>query len=115
MLSTYSIGVHFSQTHAFIVCLDKSLSGIKVKEYDRIDLSKSNTIEQRFENLGDYLAVFIDSKGLGEPEIYISIHFYSGRVIIALFVADLEKELVNRLDLRFFGNLAGHVNSGSEF
>ncbi len=72
MLSTYSIGVHFSQTHAFIVCLDKSLSGITLKEYDKIDLSKSNTIEQRLENLGDYLSIFIDSKGLGEPGIYIS-------------------------------------------
>lgn len=72
MLSTYSIGVYFSKTHAFILCLDKSLSGIKVKAHECIDLSKNNTMSQRLENLGEYLSNFIDSNGLGEPEIYIS-------------------------------------------
>jgi len=72
MLSTYSIGVHFSKTHAFVICLDKDLFGIKVKADDCIDLSKNNTMAKRLENLGDYLTDFIDSKGLGEPEVYIS-------------------------------------------
>jgi Tfp pilus assembly protein PilN len=72
MLSTFSIGVHFTSTHAFIVCLEKKLFRIRLKEFVRIDLVENSPIAQRLETIGDYLGEFIQSKKLEDAQINLS-------------------------------------------
>ena len=72
MLSTYSIGVQFLQTRALIVCLAKKLSRIQVKEYAVVDLSQCQGIVHKLDALEEFLTNFLDSKGFGDAQIYIS-------------------------------------------
>jgi len=72
MLSTVSIGVHFTSTHALIVCLEKDLFRIRLKEFARIDLVKNSTIVQQLETIGEYLNGFLQSKGLEDAQINLS-------------------------------------------
>lgn len=72
MLSTFSIGVHFTSTDAFIVCLEKNPFAIRLKEFVRIDLAENSPIAQRLETIGDYLGEFIQSKRLEDAQINLS-------------------------------------------
>lgn len=72
MLSTYSIGVQFLQNSALIVCLAKTMSRIQVKEYAVVDLSQCQGVVHKLDALEEFLINFLDSKGYGDAQIYIS-------------------------------------------
>ncbi len=98
MLSKFAIGVHFSHNHVFIVCLEKNLSNIQVKEHAQIDLSEESTIVQRLENLEGYLTRFIESNGISEPEIYISFPSEASIVRQLKFPSSVKDDLASTIN-----------------
>jgi len=71
MFSKFSIGINFSNTHAFIVCMEKNLSGVSVKKHAVIDFQKSITLAEQLESLEPYLVNFIETNKINSSDIYI--------------------------------------------
>lgn len=71
MFPKCSIGINFSNTHAFIVCMEKNLSGIRVKKHALVDFQKSITLAEQLESLEPYLVDFIKTNKISDPDIYI--------------------------------------------
>ncbi len=71
MLSKFSIGINFSGTHAYIVCLEKKLSAISVKAHTLIELDTRESDERHIESIEQYLSDFIETNSIIDPEIHI--------------------------------------------
>lgn len=71
MFSKFSIGIYFSNAHAYLVCLENTFSGIKVKKHELIDFIENDTLVQQIQNVEYYIKNFIETIQINDTEIHI--------------------------------------------
>lgn len=71
ILSAYSIGINISGNRAFVLCLEKTFSGIRIKSHCQVDMDPGEPFDRLVEKTAQYLASQLETDGISAPEIYI--------------------------------------------
>ena len=71
MLSKYSLGISFSNDHAFVICLERGITGTAIKAHALVDFKPGEGLSQHVESMESYLANFLTANKIRDPDIFL--------------------------------------------